>query len=126
MRRLNRKEQDACARLEAITRVRAGQSTVQDAASALGISRKTYYEWEDRALEAVTAALQDRRPGRPAKPVDPEKEELRQRLAELQRRNVLLEETLALRQRLAELSVRSPPPSSGRPSECKKNGARPK
>jgi len=85
LRRLKPKEQEACGRLEAITRVRAGQSTVAAAARALGISRKTYYEWEDRALEAVTEALQDRRPGRPAKPVDPEKEELRQRLAELQR-----------------------------------------
>jgi len=122
LRRLKPKEQEACGRLEAITRVRAGQSTVAAAARALGISRKTYYEWEDRALEAVTEALQDRRPGRPAKPVDPEKEELRQRLAELQRQNILLEETLALRRRLADLSVPSPPPQSGRSPPCKKNG----
>ena len=47
--------------------------TATAAASELGVSRKTYYEWEAKAFAAMTEALTDKEPGRPALP--PETEE---------------------------------------------------
>jgi DNA-directed RNA polymerase specialized sigma24 family protein len=35
-----------------ILQVRSGALTATEGAERLGISRKTYYEWEDRALQA--------------------------------------------------------------------------
>lgn len=43
----------------------AGTLTALEAARQLGISRKTYYEWEARALRGMKAALEPNRPGRP-------------------------------------------------------------
>ena len=40
-------------RAEVIFKVRSGQMTATDAAHALGISRQQYYQWEQRALQAL-------------------------------------------------------------------------
>jgi transposase len=68
-----------------IMKVRSGQLTATQAARLLGVSRKTYYQWEQRGLEAMMAQLQDQLPGRPASPSDPEKETLKTQLRQAQK-----------------------------------------
>ena len=63
-----------------IVKVRSGQLTAKEAARILGVSRKTYYQWEQRGLEGMIAQLQDQFPGRPAHASDPEKEALKTQL----------------------------------------------
>ena len=62
---------------EAIIKVRAGEMTAREATRSLGISAKTYYKWEKRALQALMGALREQPGGRPPPPRDPEKEELK-------------------------------------------------
>ena len=97
-------ELQAQRRAALIVQVQCGQITVIEAAAQLGVSRKTYYEWERRALSAMVGALQDRPGGRPASPRDPQKETLRHQTQQLQQQVQVLEQTLAIRQQLAELS----------------------
>lgn len=68
-----------------ILQVRAGKLTVTQAAQQLGVSRKTYYQWERRALQSMIESLSEQAPGRPRKESDPEKEALQRRLAELEK-----------------------------------------
>jgi len=97
--------QEALARQRAalIVAVQSGQITASEAAQQLGISRKTYYQWEKRALAALLAAMRDRAGGRPATPTDPAQETLHQQTQQLQEQVQVLEQTLAIRQQLAEL-----------------------
>jgi transposase len=97
-------ELQARRRAALIVQVQCGQITVMEAAAQLGVSRKTYYEWEKRALTALVASQQDRPGGRPATPRDPEKEILQRQAQELREQAQLLEQTLAIRQQLAELT----------------------
>ena len=97
-------EMPARRRAALIVQVQCGQITATEAAAQLGVSRKTYYAWEKRALAALVASQQDRPGGRPATPRDPEKEMLQQRTQELQDQARVLEQTLAIRQQLAELA----------------------
>ena len=89
-------------RAQLIMQVRSGMVTVDAAARSLGISRKTYYKWERRALTAMVAALGNREQGRSPRPLDPEKAALRRQLAELQAKLTVLEQTERLRQLLAQ------------------------
>lgn len=82
-----------------ILEVASGRSTATAAAARMGVSRKTYYEKQDRALAAMLAALQDRPTGRPGTTVDPEKAELREEL-EASRKT---QEVLAARLRIQEV-----------------------
>jgi len=69
-----------------ILAVHAGRMTATQAAAELGVSRKTWYEWEARGLEAMTEALMDRPPGRPpAPPPDPERRRLETQMEALRR-----------------------------------------
>lgn len=97
-------EMAARRRAALIVQVQCGQITATEAANQLGVSRKTYYEWEKRALAALVASQQDRPGGRPATPRDPEKETLQVQAQELREQTRMLEQTLAIRQQLAELS----------------------
>ena len=81
-------------RAEIILKVRNGQLTATEAARELGVSRKTYYKWENRALEAMVNALEDRNGGRPIQEKDPEKEHLQKELVILEREKAKLEERL--------------------------------
>ena len=67
-----------------------------------GISRKTYYKWERRALAARVAALGTRDQGRPPQPRAPETAALRRELTALQAKLQVLEQTERLRQLLAQ------------------------
>ena len=80
--------------------VRSGQITAEEGARRLGVSRKTYYEWEGRALQAMTDAMEDRTPGRPLIPQDEEKQRLQEQIAELEKKLFLAEKTSEVRDML--------------------------
>ena len=61
-------------RAEMIMKVRCGLMTAAQAARKLGVSRKTYYKWEKRGLEALLSGLADKEPGRPSTAIDPDKQ----------------------------------------------------
>ena len=71
-------------RAELIIQVRSGNLTASTAAQRLGVSRKTYYKWEQRALEGMVAALSDRTGGRPALERDVEREGLQEQVKTLE------------------------------------------
>jgi transposase len=89
-------------RAQLIMQVQSGVLTAEAAARQLGVSRKTYYKWERRALTAMVEALENQGPGRPPQPVDPEKAALRRQTEELQAKLAVLEQTARLRQLLAQ------------------------
>ena len=84
-----------------ILRVRSGAMTANQGAQELGVSRKTYYEWEERALRAMALALENRVAGRPSVSMDEEKEGLRKRVRELEKKLDLAEKTLEVKELLA-------------------------
>ncbi len=88
-------------RAHLIMQVRSGILTADAAARQLGISRKTYYKWERRALTAMVGALGNRDQGRLPRPMDPEKAALRRELTELQAKLTVLEQTERLRHLLS-------------------------
>ena len=90
-------------RAQLIMQVRSGVLSAQQAARQLGVSRKTYYKWERRALAAMVEALGDREQGRPPRPIDPEKEALQRQTQELQAKLEVLEQTERIRQQLQQL-----------------------
>jgi transposase len=69
-----------------ILKVRSGAFTATQGAQVLGVSRKTYYEWEEKSLKAMALALENQPAGRPPAPVDEEKEALRERVRELEKK----------------------------------------
>ena len=69
-----------------ILQVRSGALTAKEGAKLLGVSRKTYYEWEEKSLKAMALALENHPAGRPPVPVDEEKETLRERIQELEKK----------------------------------------
>lgn len=87
-------------RAEVIIRVQAGRMSATEAAARLGVSRKTYYKWEQRALEGILAGLQEGKAGRRAAPRDPEKEGLKRELEELRARVGHQEQILKIRDML--------------------------
>jgi len=97
---LPKDEERARERAEVIFAVRSGQITAEEGAKRLGVSRKTYYEWERRALEAMTKALENKAPGRPSTPQDEEKQRLQDQIAELQNKLFVAEKTVEVRDML--------------------------
>src|SRR5512135_1108570 len=84
-----------------ILQVRSGALTATEGAERLGVSRKTYYEWEDRALQAMALALENHLPGRPRVPLDAEKEELQRKVRELEKKLYLAEKTIEVKDLLS-------------------------
>jgi transposase len=91
------REAQARLRAELILKVRSGLMTASAAAERLGVSRKTYYKWEKRALAGMVEGLCDRDVGRPASQPDEEKETLRKKVAELERELRLKKQSEELR-----------------------------
>lgn len=87
-------------RAAVIFAVRSGRITAEEGAKQLGVSRKTYYEWERRALEAMTGALENGVSGRPGIERDAEKERLEGQIAELQNKLFVAEKTVEVRDML--------------------------
>ena len=101
-KRKREKEQElARQRALVILQVRSGALTAKEGAERLGISRKTYYEWEEKSLKAMTLALENHPAGRPPVPVDQEKETLRERIRELEKKLDQAEKTIEVKELLA-------------------------
>ena len=94
---MEKKKKLARERAMVILQVRSGSLTATEGAERLGVSRKTYYEWEDRALKAMAEALENQSPGRPSIPLDPEKEELQGKVKELEKKLYLAEKTIEVK-----------------------------
>ena len=90
-------------RASLILQVRSGQITAQAAAQQLGISRQAFYKWERRALKALLNALQDQPAGRPKGTTDPEKDQLKSRVEQLERQVRLYEQREELRKLLKQM-----------------------
>lgn len=84
-------------RVEIFIKVQSGQMTATEAAEALGISRKTYYKWEQRAFQSLLDAMTNRSPGRPSTPSDPKQEALEKSLKEMERQLLMAEERAEIR-----------------------------
>jgi DNA-binding XRE family transcriptional regulator len=100
-RRKDKEQELARERALVILRVRSGAMTAKQGAQVLGVSRKTYYQWEERALKAMALALENRVVGRPCVSTDDEKETLRQRIRELEKKLDLAEKALEVKELLA-------------------------
>jgi len=97
---MEKKKKLARERAMVILQVRSGALTAKEGAKLLGVSRKTYYEWEEKSLKAMALALENRSPGRPPAPVDMEKEALRERIQELEEKLDLAEKTIEVKELL--------------------------
>ena len=100
-RRSMRNEELARQRALVILKVRSGVLTAKQGAQALGVSRKTYYEWEEKSLRAMALALQNQPAGRPSVPVDEEKETLREQVRELEKKLDTAEKTIEVKELLS-------------------------
>ena len=89
--------------------------TAVEAARTLGISRQQYYQWEQRALQALLTALEDQPTGRPPTPTDPEKEALARRVEQLEQQVQQQEQKERLRQLLDQWEQNPLPPSKKNP-----------
>ncbi len=97
----HKKEQKlARERAMVILQVRSGALTATEGVKLLGVSLKTYYEWEEKSLKAMTLALENRPSGRLPAPVDPEKEALRERIKELEKKLDRAEKTIEVKELL--------------------------
>jgi len=121
MTRADRETEEAAARrrAELIIQVQAGRLTAAAAAAQLGISRKTYYKWEQRGLSGILMALQEGKRGRPAAPRDPQKESLLREVETL-REQVRVQDQL---QRVRTLMQTPEPVESSLSATKKKGGA---
>ena len=101
-RRRRKREEQEIARQRAlvILKVRCGVFTATQGAQVLGVSRKTYYEWEEKSLQAMALALENQPAGRPPAPVDEEKEALRERVRELEKKLDQAEKTIEVKELL--------------------------
>ncbi len=99
-RRREKQRKLARERALVILQVRSGALTAKEGAKRLGVSRKTYYEWEEKSLKAMALALENRPAGRPSVPVDVEKETLRERIRELEKKLDLAQKTVEVRELL--------------------------
>jgi transposase len=100
--------------------VRSGQITAEEGARRLGVSRKTYYEWEKRALEAMTEAMEDKAPGRPSIPQDEEKQRLQDEITELRNKLFVAEKTVEVRDMLHAYELHNAKTKKGMSEEKKR------
>ena len=84
-------------RMSVILKVLSGEITATQGAEELGVSRKTYYEWENRALTSLHKNLSDKPAGRPEKEFDPYVEELETRVKRLTQQVLMLEQEREIR-----------------------------
>jgi len=88
--------------------VQSGLLTATEAARQLGVSRKTYYKRENRALSGLMAAVQDRESGRPGTIVDEEKDAQKRRIEDLEKEVLVLQQTLRIREVLGRPLAEEP------------------
>ena len=92
-------------RAEMIMKVRCGLISASQAAHQLGVSRKTYYKWEQRGLNALLDGVANQSPGRPVRASDDHRQALERQLAEAMTQIELLNHKLALKDVLMDLKV---------------------
>jgi len=90
-------------RMQVIMAHLAGQINATQAAQTLGISRKTFYEWLNRARAGMLAALEDRPTGRPAQPVDPQQEAMQAEIDRLTKDRRVLEGRLRIQEAIRQV-----------------------
>ena len=98
-------QQTARHRAEVIMKVRCGLMSASQAANQLGVSRKTYYKWEQRGLGALLSGLEDQPHGRPCQPVDSQRQALEKQLEQAHRDNALLKHKMELKDVLTDLKL---------------------
>ena len=99
-------------RAEVILLVRNGTISASAGAKRLGVSRKTYYEWERKGLSALMNALKDGAAGRPAiEQENPELVALRSRIALLEKEVEVAKQTAEVRKVLELYKQQLPLPS---------------
>jgi len=87
-------------------KVRSGFIKTSEGAALLGVSRKTYYKWENRALEALMAELQEKPHGRPETPEhERTAQELQRRIKELEKEKQLLEKQMVLKDLVHQIDL---------------------
>ena len=92
-------------RAEMIMKVRCGLISASQAAHQLGVSRKTYYKWEQRGLNALLDGVANQSPGRPVHASDDHLQALEGQLAEAMTQIELLNHKLALKDVLMDLKM---------------------
>lgn len=97
--------QTARLRAELIMKVRCGLLTARQAADRLGVSRKTFYKWEQRGLSALLDSVTDQPPGRPSLAQDEYRQWLEKQLQDANRQIDLLNHKMALKDVLMELEL---------------------
>lgn len=102
-----------------ILQVRAGQLTAAAAARQMGVSRKTYYQWERRALQGLMQGLHTGPAGRPRSGPSPEVQRLRQKVKSLEQKLETTEQVARLRQIVGQL--RQPLPRAKKGGSCKRS-----
>ncbi len=98
------KTEKAEQRASVIIKVQRGEITATEGAQQLGVSRKTYYGWEKRGLMGLLEGLKQEEPGRPSNPIDPEKEALKERVAQLEKELNVAKEVEAVRLVLQDIA----------------------
>ena len=115
------KEEKARLRATVIMEVRSGRITAVEGAIRLGVSRKTYYEWEKRGLEGLVNALKDEESGRPEQtPADPEKDKLKEKVSELEKKVEAAKQVDLVRRILTQYEERLKRKGTGK-EDAKKN-----
>jgi transposase len=89
--------QEAEERARIILEVRSGRMTAEEGAKVLHVSRKTFYQWEKKGLQGLLSALVNGNSGRPAEPVDEEKEALKKEVAHLKQELCVARESVHVR-----------------------------
>jgi transposase len=102
---MSKKQHQPRIRAEMIMKVRCGLLTARQAADRLGVSRKTYYKWEQRGLSALLDSLTDQHPGRPSHPADDHRLELEKQLGEALQQVDLLNHKMALKDVMMDLKL---------------------
>jgi transposase len=97
--------QTARLRAEMIMKVRCGLLTARQAADRMGVSRKTFYKWEQRGLNALLDSVTDQPPGRPSLPSDDHRQWLEKQLQDANREIDLLNHKMALKDVLMDLKL---------------------
>jgi transposase-like protein len=81
--------------------------TATEAARELGISRKTYYKWEQRGLTALVDGLEDQAAGRPETSRDTLREaEFEKQMTRLKQDNELLQKKMELKDIVCQLKLK--------------------
>jgi len=88
-----------------IMKVRCGLLTARQAAVRMGVSRKTFYKWEQRGLNALLDNVTDQVAGRRAHPSGDRIQLLEKQLSRAHREIELLNRKMALKDVLMELKL---------------------